>query len=445
MQEILIQCQNLSVLLQSSFGQMNNAEGLWIAFIPMLILIELPLLLIIVAGILRWGHQQKNTIKPQRYPTVSCIITCYSEGKDVVTTFKSLINQLYPGHIEVIAVIDGASVNRETLNAARQFKDSLPPTVARSFIYLPKWKRGGRVSALNTGLSVAKGDITMALDGDTSFDNDMVSNATVHFSNPNVSAVAGMLRVRNLHQSLATRMQALEYVLSMQAGKTGLGAWNIVNNISGAFGIFRTRFIKTIGGWNTHTAEDLDLTLRIRAYTCRYDPFIIPFEPHAVGHTDVPDSYWALFRQRLRWDGDLFFIYIRKHWATLSPRLLGWKAYFFIVIYGVLQNILLPLLLVIYTFWLLYSYPLLLVLMIHLLLYVLYLGLSTLLMMFHIMLISERPKDDLKLALWLPLYPWHNMVMRYFSAFAMLYEIALRGHEESSMAPWWVIRRANRF
>jgi hypothetical protein len=31
--------------------------------------------------------------------------------------------------------------------------------------------------------------------------------------------------------------------------------------------------------------------------------------------------------QRLRWDGDLFFLYIRKHNRNISPKLLGWKTF----------------------------------------------------------------------------------------------------------------------
>ena len=77
----------------------------------------------------------------------------------------------------------------------------------------------------------------------------MVRNATRHFDDPGVVGVAGNLRVRNAKRSLVTRLQALEYMLSIGAGKTGLSEFNIVNNISGAFGAFRTRFLRNLGGW----------------------------------------------------------------------------------------------------------------------------------------------------------------------------------------------------
>ena len=76
-------------------------------------------------------------------------------------------------------------------------------------------------------------------DADTSFDNNMVSVVTQYFEDPNVPALGGALRVRNIKQSWLTRMQAIEYLISMQGGKTGLAYWNLLNNISGAFGVFR--------------------------------------------------------------------------------------------------------------------------------------------------------------------------------------------------------------
>ena len=79
----------------------------------------------------------------------------------------------------------------------------------------------------------------MAMDGDTSFDNDMAANAVGHFLDPAVVGVAGSLRVRNVAATLWTRLQAIEYALSIQSAKAGLSEFNVVNNISGAFGIFR--------------------------------------------------------------------------------------------------------------------------------------------------------------------------------------------------------------
>ncbi len=328
------------------------------AFLPMLLIFELPLSLMVLFGIGHWYWRQQYEIKKPHYvPVVSCGITCYSEGEDIKKTILTLCEQVYSGHIEIIAVIDGASVNKHTYQAALECRQMVARYPRRHLTILPKWQRGGRVSSLNAALNIAKGELFFALDGDTSFDNDMVSHIVKEFTDPNVPAVGGSLRVRNDKASLVSRMQAMEYMISLQGAKTGLAEWNVINNISGAFGAFRTQFIRQIGGWDTHSAEDLDITLRIKQYMARHPDLRIPFATHAMGHTDAPTTAKVLFMQRIRWDGDLYFLYLRKHKQGLSPQLLGWKNYIFTVMYGVLQNILLPYLVIFYNVWLFLNYP----------------------------------------------------------------------------------------
>ncbi|MGI2897408.1 glycosyltransferase, partial [Vibrio alginolyticus] len=91
---------------------------------------------------------------------------------------------------------------------------------------------------------------------------------------------------------------SLEYMLSMQAGKTGMATWGVLNNISGAFGAFRKNLLKQVGGWDTHTAEDLDLTMRLKQYKRRYPDNKLAFSTHSIGHTDVPDTLKGLVLQR---------------------------------------------------------------------------------------------------------------------------------------------------
>ena len=101
-------------------------------------------------------------------PDVSCIITCYGEGEAVKATISSLAEQTYSGKLEIIAVVDGAVQNSHTYQAAKAAAAAcnLPN---RRVIVLPKWQRGGRVSTLNAGLSIASGEIVINADADTSF------------------------------------------------------------------------------------------------------------------------------------------------------------------------------------------------------------------------------------------------------------------------------------
>lgn len=412
-------------------------------FVPFALLLELPLLLIVLLGMLRYAVLQNMApvYVPKRFPKVSCVITCYSEKEDVRFTLQSLANQIYPGDIEIIAVIDGAVQNRETLDAARRHLGSINAMPQRKLIVLPKWQRGGRVSSLNTGRSIATGSIVMALDGDTSFDNDMVYNAARHFNDPNVIAVAGNLRVRNAARSLATRFQALEYLISIGGGKTGLAAFNVVNNISGAFGIFRADILRLVGGWDAGTAEDLDMTQRLKQYFGRHKEYRIVFDPKVVGHTDVPATFREFFQQRLRWDGDLFYIYIRKYRHNLRPGLLGWKNFFSHLVAGIVFQILMPFLILFYTAFLFLAYDPGIVIGILFFVYLVYLAALTVLFIFYWLIVSERPRQDAFYFLMLPVYPFFAFYERICSVIGLLHEILNRGHLDTAMAPWWVLRK----
>jgi cellulose synthase/poly-beta-1,6-N-acetylglucosamine synthase-like glycosyltransferase len=317
-------------------------------------------------------------------------------------------------------------------------------TQQRNLILLPKWQRGGRVSSLNAGLSIASGEVVMALDGDTSFDNDMILNATRHFEDPCVAGVAGNLRVRNAKQSLTTKMQALEYLLSISGGKTGLSEFNIVNNISGAFGIFRTSLLRHMGGWDAGTAEDLDMTLRIKQYFGRHDTMRIVFEPHAVGHTDVPASWRAFFGQRVRWDGDLFYIYIRKYRFNMRPALYGWRNFFFVLISGLMIQMVLPFLIVVSTIWMFLTMPVGVALGVLGFVYGSYFVALLIQYLLYIVAVSERPRDDFTFLRYLPFLPLFGFVNRVHNTYSIMREIFTRSHLDSSMAPVWVARK-NKF
>ena len=431
-------------VFRSIFGMLSHNLELFFVFFPMMIMIELPLFILVASGVFRWSWSADNS-EPTVFPSISFIITCYGEGDAIRQTIDTLVEQIYPNNIEILVVVDGAKQNQDTYQAALEGENRHHSHKMRLVRVVPKWQRGGRVSTLNAGLSEAKNELVINVDGDTSFDNDMAWKMAKQFSDPNVLASGGALRVRNWDANFLTRMQSLEYMMSMQAGKTGMSNWGVLNNISGAFGAFRINVIKQVGGWDTHTAEDLDLTMRLKQYKGRHPSSRLAFTPHAVGHTDAPDTLKILIMQRLRWDGDLLFLFLRKHKQGLNPRLLGWGNFIYTLVYGILQNVVLPLLMVIFSLYMVITYPMTVVLSMLMCIYLVYITFIIFIFMIYIFLVSERSKEDIKLSIWLPIYPLYALFMRMITAFSMINEITRRSHEESSMAPWWVLKRGKRF
>lgn len=175
-------------------------QVLLIVLMPMWLLIELPLFLLVQTGIFRWAYARptrESQVRPLHYPSISFVITCYGEGDAIGITIDTLVEQVYPGAIEVLAVVDGAVQNQDTYAAAVAGVKRHQNRPLRQMRVIPKWQRGGRVSTLNAGLSEAKHELVINVDGDTSFDNTMALAMARQFENPRLLACGGALRVRN--------------------------------------------------------------------------------------------------------------------------------------------------------------------------------------------------------------------------------------------------------
>ncbi|MDF2567686.1 MAG: glycosyl transferase family 2, partial [Oscillospiraceae bacterium] len=360
-----------------------------IIFMPYVLFFEVPWTLFIFFGIIKYKIERaQEGLRRLYFPAVSCIITCYNEGRDIEKTVISLTEQLYPGKIQILLVVDGASINVDTLQAAKAMESWVNRHSNRSLTVVPKWQRGGVVSSSNLALHFATGEIIIKADGDTSFDNNMVERATRHFEDDTVVAVSGCLRVRNADKTLCAAFQAIEYFIAIHASKTALSEFNMVNNISGAFGIFRREILDLVEGWDAGTAEDLDMTIRIKNYFAHARRKVrIVFDPEAICFTDVPESFAKFLKQRIRWEGDYPFILL-KHRHSISPRFWGW-ANFLGGLIGMFTHIVIPAMVFVYTIWLIHHYPIGFAIALLVAVYLFYFLLLTIIYFVSVLLLSE--------------------------------------------------------
>jgi len=188
-----------------------------------------------------------------------------------------------------IVIVDDGSVDDTSGEVTRRFGD-------RPEVRLLRQNNGGKSSALNHGITIADGDIIVALDADTLFLPDTISKLVRRFEDPEVGAVAGNVKVGNRINPL-TYWQAIEYITSQNLDRRAYAAINSVSVVPGAVGAWRRTAIVQAGGYTTDTmAEDMDLTWRIRR-----NGWQIETDSQAIGFTEAPDTFRMLFRQRFRW------------------------------------------------------------------------------------------------------------------------------------------------
>ena len=429
-----------------------HADEFWrvcLMLFPIVLFIEIPLYLLIIFSYLRLFCNEIFSLSSRKNlfrPTVTCILTCYNEGKDVISTIKSIVEQLYSGNIEILVMVDGSDKNKTTYNSALNYAKEYHAHnkgTSRYIKVIPKKLRGGRVSSNNLGLYLAKGEVVIVMDGDCSADNDLVVSAVSGFSNPNVIGSSGNIRIRNYKKSLVTRFQALEYMIGLQFSKTGLAGMGMLNNISGALGIFRKSFLGKIGGWKNGTAEDLDLTTRIKAYLKQYPNLKIIHSYQSTIHTDGPVTWKELFKQRLRWDGDISYLYFKRFPKLLTPKNIQGKNIFAILWYDFFFCLCVPFLTIFYTIYLFFAFSLSFALTMFICTYIYYFVVTSSLFIIYILFVSERKKKDIKFIGIIPLMPIYQFIMRIWTAFSTIFELVLSTHKDSSMAPWWVIRKTH--
>jgi cellulose synthase/poly-beta-1,6-N-acetylglucosamine synthase-like glycosyltransferase/peptidoglycan/xylan/chitin deacetylase (PgdA/CDA1 family) len=258
-----------------------------VAFITAIILGAARMFFVTLLAIIEKIKARRRVFDDTYRPAVSVVIAAFNEEKVIVRTIRAVLANHYEP-LDLIVVDDGS-------------KDATSAEVTRAFasdgrIRLLRQENAGKAAALNRGMADAAGEIIIALDADTLFARDTIPKLVRHFADPLVGAVAGNVKVGNRINPL-TYWQSIEYVTSQNLDRRAYATINAVTVVPGAVGAWRAMAIAHAGGYTTDTmAEDMDLTWRIRRIGWRVET-----ASDAIGYTEAPDSFRALFRQRFRW------------------------------------------------------------------------------------------------------------------------------------------------
>jgi cellulose synthase/poly-beta-1,6-N-acetylglucosamine synthase-like glycosyltransferase len=249
---------------------------------------------------------------PSAVPLVSVVMAGYNEAETMPLTLGSLAEQTYP-NLEIVVVDDGSLDG--TTRAVQDFLANPPPGSPPCRLVTLK-RRNGKAAALNLGLSLARGDLIVYVDADTSFDRDAVEQIVrPMLFDPDVGAVGGNIVARNARENPLTQCVSLEYLFSISIGRRFRSMFNILHVISGAFGAFRRELVEAVGGHTPTSGNDGDLTLKLRRVSER-----IVFAHRALCMTKTPADWKPLVKQRRRWDRNLIKNKLRRHRDLLDLR-----------------------------------------------------------------------------------------------------------------------------
>jgi cellulose synthase/poly-beta-1,6-N-acetylglucosamine synthase-like glycosyltransferase len=240
-------------------------------------------------------------------PRVSILLVGHNEEASIEKCVRSLRRQTF-NDFEIVCGDDGSSDGTFAIMSRLQREGAIQ-AVARLQL------RGGKAAGINCAARLARGDIFIVVDCDCSFEPDAIEELLRPFAaDPSVDAVSGNILVRNWRASITTSLQAIEYLFTISLGKSYANMLNQVSCVSGAFGAFRRDAWDRVGGMDPGGGEDLDFTIRLRLNGYR-----VVFARHSICYTDVPETLYALLRQRNRWERDAFWIRFRKYKRIMNP------------------------------------------------------------------------------------------------------------------------------
>ena len=311
-----------------------TAISLYLLFFLTLLIIRYALLMVFsfmehLENMVRRRQQREpNERDENALPMISLVVPAYNEGPVIEAAIRSLLKLDYPNY-EVLVVDDGSSDDtyEKALGVAR-----LSTKVPVRVITKPN---GGKADALNTGMTYARGEFILNMDGDTKLSRNTLRACIRHFDDPRIGAVAGNVKVLN-RENIWTKVQALEYVEGLAMARKAQSFMRSVNIIPGPLGMFRKTVLQQVGGYDEDTfAEDCDLTLKMLMRGWH-----IAYEPTAIAWVETPSGLLDLLKQRYRWTRGILQA-MRKHSSALwRPRSAGIN--FYILWYMLFEGIIWP-------------------------------------------------------------------------------------------------------
>jgi cellulose synthase/poly-beta-1,6-N-acetylglucosamine synthase-like glycosyltransferase len=141
-----------------------------------------PALLAVWARVARRPVRRRTPRDAAEWPAVSVIIAARNEGARLPGRIANLLDQTYPGPLDIIVVSNGS--HDGTAGALSQFADRV------RLIELPD---GGKPLALNAGVEIARGSILVFADARQRFSRDAILHLVENFADPAVGGVTGEL------------------------------------------------------------------------------------------------------------------------------------------------------------------------------------------------------------------------------------------------------------
>lgn len=222
---------------------------------------------------------------------VTVLVAAYNEEAGIYETLRYIKEQDYRGEIKVIVINNNSNDN--TVKEVYRAKGELGIDVICIDEANP-----GKFNALNKGIKFTKTEYVLTLDADTLLHKQAIRRLVARMNSApiEIAAVAGSVLVRNSRDNWLSKLQEWDYFLSISSIKRMQGMFQGTLVAQGAFSIYKTDIVKSIGGWSDAIGEDIVLTWNMLSKNYK-----VYFEPLSIAFTEAPIGLTHFIRQRSRW------------------------------------------------------------------------------------------------------------------------------------------------
>lgn len=222
--------------------------------------------------------------------SLSIVIPCYNEGKNIGGTIKAVLNSSYRG-LKKIIVVDDCSTD-DSYEIIKFYAKKYKKVMA---VQTPK-NTGKASGSKNYGAKFVKTELIGFVDADSYPQKDAIKNMVGFFDNKNTASVTSSILVQR-RGTFIEKLQAIEYRIIAFTRKL-LGFIGAIYVTPGPLAIYRTSAFDDVGRFDeTNLTEDIEIT-----WNFLYKGYDIEMCIPSKAYTVAPNKFRSWFSQRIRWN-----------------------------------------------------------------------------------------------------------------------------------------------
>ncbi len=180
-------------------------------------------------------------------------------------------------------------------------------------------ENGGKHTAVNYAIERCTTEFIGCLDADSYVDPDTLKKIIARFDDKEAMSVTPAMKIHS-PATIVQSVQSVEYLFGILVKKV-MGILGGIHVTPGPFTIFRKSVFDKIGMFKkAHNTEDMEIAFRMQANHMKIENV-----HNAWVYTTGPNTFWKLYKQRLRWTHgfimnvwDYRFLFLNRKYGTIG-------------------------------------------------------------------------------------------------------------------------------